>query len=98
MFRRLQMAFAQCQLCYRVLQSWPYRLCVHPAHTVSSRLVCQPCFLCQLLHHCVNASLLLHTAGTAGSQCAHSVPVVYSARVGCVCKEYEIQLGQGNAS
>jgi hypothetical protein len=29
---------------------------------VSSRLVCQPCFICQLLHHCVNASLLLYTA------------------------------------
>jgi hypothetical protein len=24
------------------------------AATVSSRLVCQPCFICQLLHHCVN--------------------------------------------
>jgi hypothetical protein len=30
------------------------------AAPVSSRLVCQPCFMCQLLHHCVNASLLLH--------------------------------------
>jgi hypothetical protein len=29
------------------------------AAPVSSRLVCQPCFLCQLLHHCVNASLLI---------------------------------------
>jgi hypothetical protein len=26
------------------------------AAPVSSRLVCQPCFICQLLHHCVNAS------------------------------------------
>jgi hypothetical protein len=25
------------------------------AAPVSSRLVCQPCFMCQLLHHCVNA-------------------------------------------
>jgi hypothetical protein len=30
------------------------------AAPVSSRLVCQPCFMCQLLHHCVNASLLLY--------------------------------------
>jgi hypothetical protein len=30
------------------------------AAPVSSRLVCQPCFICQLLHHCVNASLLLY--------------------------------------
>jgi hypothetical protein len=29
------------------------------AAPVSSRLVCQPCFMCQLLHHCVNDSLLL---------------------------------------
>jgi uncharacterized membrane protein len=34
------------------------------AAPVSSRLVvCQPCFMCQLLHHCVNASLLLYTNG-----------------------------------
>jgi hypothetical protein len=26
------------------------------AAPVSIRLVCQPCFICQLLHHCVNAS------------------------------------------
>jgi hypothetical protein len=26
---------------------------------VSSRSVCQPCFICQLLYHCVNANLLL---------------------------------------
>jgi hypothetical protein len=30
------------------------------AAPVSSRLVCQPCFMCQLLHHCVNDSLLLY--------------------------------------
>jgi hypothetical protein len=30
------------------------------AAPVSSRFVCQPCFICQLLHHCVNASLLLY--------------------------------------
>jgi hypothetical protein len=30
------------------------------AAPVDSRLVCQPCFICQLLHHCVNASLLLY--------------------------------------
>jgi hypothetical protein len=36
------------------------------AAPVSSRLVCQPCFICQLLHHCVNASLLLYQdSGTA---------------------------------
>jgi hypothetical protein len=29
---------------------------------VSIRLVCQPCFICQLLHHCVNASLLLYSS------------------------------------
>jgi hypothetical protein len=29
------------------------------AAPVNSRLVCQPCFVRQLLHHCVNASLLL---------------------------------------
>jgi hypothetical protein len=32
---------------------------------VSSRLVCQPCFMCQLLHHCVNANLLLYTVDRA---------------------------------
>jgi hypothetical protein len=33
------------------------------AAPVSSRLVChQPCFVCQLLHHCVNASLLLYSS------------------------------------
>jgi hypothetical protein len=25
-------------------------------------VVCQPCYICQLLHHCVNASLLLYSA------------------------------------
>jgi hypothetical protein len=31
--------------------------------TIHTRYVCQPCFICQLLHyHCVNASLLLYTS------------------------------------
>jgi hypothetical protein len=43
---------AQCQPCYRVLQSWPYRV------DYASILPAQ-------------------AAGTAGSHCAHSVPVIY---------------------
>jgi hypothetical protein len=43
------------------------------AAPVSSRLVCQPCFMCQLLHHCVNASLLLYKI----SNCVNASLLLY---------------------
>jgi hypothetical protein len=53
------------------------------AATVSSRLVCQPCFICQLLHHCVNASLLL---------CMHACCTCMRACVSAGCVHCAVQL------
>jgi hypothetical protein len=50
------------------------------AAPVSSRLVCQPCFMCQLLHHCVNDSLLLLHKGNkqAGMHAVSGLVLCYN--------------------
>jgi hypothetical protein len=53
------------------------------AAPVSSRLVCQPCFMCQLLHHCVNDSLLLYTAAAAAADAQYNM----HARKGAVTSQ-----------
>jgi hypothetical protein len=52
------------------------------AAPISSRLVCQPCFICQLLHHCVNASLLLYSNQHC-EPCLHTSHLASASRCDC---------------
>jgi hypothetical protein len=68
-----------------------------PTHMHHTIMVCQPCFICQLLNHCVNTSLLLlnhhiyseaaacmrQNICTADHNIYHCIYLIFPARISC---------------